>query len=200
MAVVGVTPNLGVVTKVSAKRDFPQRRIDRIRLLNANPSTRSAASHLVNAAADSVIRIAQEIANAEFKPRSGGRRPRKGSRHYVTSFYHEEATQDSIGRLIAKFGNRSPIAWYVEKGVWPHEITAKAGGEQSGNLVFPYNPKATRTQPGRGVTAGTRGTWPTEFFEAGSVINSSYSVNHPGSPAFRILERAREAYMDRARR
>lgn len=182
-------------TKVSVKDDFPAKRIDKIMRFNANPRQRSTASRMVNEGAHSVVRIAQEIAHAEFKPRSGGRRPRPGTLHYVTSFFTEEATQDSIGRLVAKFGNRHPAATIIEFGARRHYIV-----QHERLLVFPFKKGATRTQPGRGVGAGVVGNWPTEFQTPGATTARKQVVDHPGSPAFHIIGRARTAYLSRVRR
>lgn len=192
--------------RIQVTSQTPQKTFDRIQRFNATPGTRSAAAHLLNESARSMIQIAIDIANSEFKPRSGGRRPRKGTRHYVTSFFLEEANQDSIGRMTVRFGNRHPAAGYIEYGTRPHEIPPPEFGSgtgpafATGHLIFPFRPDATRTQPGTGRTAGTVGNWPTEFGEPGSVrMYTNEPVNHPGSPAFHIIARAKAAWLDRNR-
>jgi hypothetical protein len=190
--------------EVKVKSDFPQALIDKVTHFNANPRSRSAAAQIINDGGRSMIRIAQEIAHQEFKPRTGTRRPRPGSLHYVSSFYFEPATQDSIGRFKARWGNDHPHASYLEYGAPRHFIPKNAGTGKGkvngvpGYVIFPYDKNATRSQPGRGRGPGTVGTWPAEY----TMENWTFSrqVDHPGHKAYRIMERAKKAYQAQARR
>lgn len=180
----------------TVKVDLGRRQRRQVDIFNANPRTRAHAARIVNHGAHRVIAIAREIAEEELhNDRPKERRRHPDSPHYVDCFFVTPTTMDRINRVVAGFGNNHPAAAYIEHGGGgEHTITAVVGGENSGNLVFPFRKGASRGGPGQ-----PPGDWPVRFGEAGSQRMSVYSVTHPGSPAFHIIRRAREAYRRQAR-
>lgn len=178
--------------EINITGDYPQSTVNKIMQFNQNPNTRNTAASYVNHAATTVIRYAKDIADAEFRDRPSERRPRPGTRHYRTSFFFHPATQDSIGRLRARYGNSHRAAWIIERGARPHVIAARGIGF-GGRLKYPFKPDAQGTHPGTGITPGIQGTWPTEYGPGVQVREDDY-VNHPGTPAFHIMKRASTQY------
>lgn len=158
---------------------------------NANPRQRAAASRILRHEARNFVGICQSIAEAEFRTDRPQKRRRSKGPHYKDSFFYTPATQDSIGRMRVGFGNRHPAANIIEGGSQPHSIPSS--GETY--LRFPFKPGAARSRLG-----GPPGDWPTDFRQGGKVYSQVGSVHHPGTPAFRIIRRARERYRARARR
>lgn len=176
----------------SVKVTLSPEKAARVAALNANPRTRATAARHVNSGARTVIRFAQEIADDELKDRPENRRRSPGTPRYRDSFFVTEASFDSINRMRAGFGNRSPVANLIENGAAPHTITANPGGANSGNLVFPWDPPHSHSGPG-----SPPGDWPVTFEEG--TRRSIFSVNHPGQAGFHIFRRARERYRARER-
>lgn len=191
--------------------DAGTRDIARTMQLNATPRGRATAARILNYHARRIVKIAEEIAAAEFRQdRPEGRRPpeNQDKPHYVQSFKILPATQVSINRQEVRWGNTHPAAHIIEKGAREHTITARTrypyasgtglGPGQPGFLVFPYKPGATRAN----TPGGPPGNWPVDFANGRRGGGSKAvvpEVQHPGSPAFRILERAIRRYRESAR-
>lgn len=170
-------------------------RADRIINFAADPRRRGAAARLLNREAQGIVRAAREIAEGEFVgDRDESRRPEKnrGKPHYVDSFGVSRATQESLRAMKVSFGNSHPAAHIIENGAGPHEIPASRGKD----LLFPFKPP-----PGSGrvnTPGGPAGRWPANF-GAGAREAKIKTVNHPGSPAFHVFQRAVRRYKARSR-
>lgn len=173
-------------------------RAERILDLNRNPRPRATAGRLVNDGVRDLIKIMQEIADAELKDRPQDRRRTEGPR-YRDSFQPIDNHIDNIGRLVGGVKNTHHAARYIEKGTDGHWIPK--GGTTY--LAFPFQPGATRSKRG-----GPPGNWPVNFgegmeFMGDEAVSTDFfgegKVWHPGTPPFKIMERARRRYRDQAR-
>jgi len=182
-----------------------QARTDKILNYAADPKRRAVAARLLNTDAKGMVRIAQEIADDEFRQdRVQSRRPEdnRGKPHYVNSFTIKPATVETLQRMVVVWGNSHPAANIIEHGARPHVIASGMQGSgtgpgfQRGRLKFPFRPP-----PGSGnvnTPGGPPGTWPPNF-GGGARTASIKQVNHPGSPAFHIMRRAIKRYKRRNR-
>lgn len=176
-------------TRIEVTAFEPTSSQEHIRLLNSNPRTRATASRQLNDTGRSILRIAREIALAEFRTRSEGRRPRPGSPHYVDSFFFHPATQQSIEQMTVSVGNSHRAARIIEKGARPHKIPRVSGTGRGTNngaegyVVFPYQKNSSRYR-----YPGQPGSWPTEYTRENT--RAMIQVEHPGQEGFHIMARA----------
>lgn len=183
----------------SVKIDAPELRADRILDLNRNARTRATAGRYINHGSRQLIEIIQQIADAELKEdRPQSRRRTQGPR-YRDSWHVADNHVDNIGRLVGGIYCTHHAARLIENGSPPHPIPK--GGTTY--LAFPFQPGATRSKKG-----GPKGNWPVNFGEGlewsgDTAVSTDFfgegKVKHPGTPAFKIAERARRRYREQAR-
>lgn len=183
----------------SVKIDAPDIRADRILDLNRNARTRATAGRYINHGSRQLIEIIQQIADAELKEDRPQERRRTQGPRYRDSWDVMDNHVDNIGRLVGGIYSTHHAARLIENGSPPHSIPQ--GGTTY--LAFPFQPGATRSKRG-----GPKGNWPVNFGEGlewsgDTAVSTDFfgdaQVNHPGTPAFRIVERARRRYRERAR-
>lgn len=167
---------------VSVEGDFSAKRIRHILDLNANPRTRAVAARHINHGTRTVIGYAQEIAAAELKNDRPEERRRTSGKHYIDSFVVLPNTVDSIGRMVGGFRNTHPAANIIEHGARPHEIHAT----NAPDLIFPHTRDSSRGGPRK-----SPGSWPVT---GGDELFVGPVARHPGTPAYRIVKRARDRY------
>lgn len=181
------------------KIDAPDIRADRILDLNRNARTRATAGRYINHGSRQLIEIIQQIADAELKEDRPQERRRTQGPRYRDSWDVMDNHVDNIGRLVGGIYSTHHAARLIENGSPPHAIP-QAGTTY---LAFPFQPGATRSKKG-----GPKGNWPVNFGEGlewsgDTAVSSDFfgdaQVMHPGSPAFKIVERARRRYRERAR-
>lgn len=132
---------------------------------------RSGGARLTVAKADAIglraVAIGKQIADKELRTRVPERRgERAGSTHYKNAFTKRRSTSEFPIRT--SFGNNTDIANIIENGSKPHVIRG--------------NPKLKF--PGQVGDPGL----PSSF--GSSRFTYAKSVNHPGTPPYRIVERA----------
>lgn len=183
----------------TVKIDAPQLRADRILDLNRNGNTRATAGRYINHGSRQLIEIIQKIADAELKEDRPQERRRTAGPRYRDAWRVVPNRMDNIGRLVGGIECTHHAARLIENGSPPHAIPA--GGPSY--LAFPFQPGATRSKRG-----GPKGNWPVNFGEGlewsgDTAVSTDFfgeaQVNHPGTPAFRIVERARRRYREQAR-
>ena len=183
----------------TVKIDAPQLRADRILDLNRNDNTRATAGRYINHGSRQLIEIIQKIADAELKEDRPQERRRTQGPRYRDSWDVIDNHMDNIGRLVGGIQSVHHAARLIENGSPPHSIPQ--GGTTY--LAFPFQPGATRSKRG-----GPKGNWPVNFGEGlewsgDEAVSTDFfgdaQVMHPGSQAFKIVERARRRYRERAR-
>jgi hypothetical protein len=170
-------------------------RAQRIAEFALDPKRRGAATRMLKADAEGVVRIAKEIAAKELRQdRNEARRPKpnQGKPHYVESFVITQVKIDSPTKMSVRWDNDHPAAAIIEYGSRPHVIATRK------NQIFPYNPRDEAGRVADRVTTpgGPPGVWAANTGEAVAFIKK---VNHPGSPAFHIFRRAVQRYHRRNR-
>lgn len=180
----------------SVKIDAPPRRAERILNLNRNGRARATAGRYINHGSRQLIEIIQKIADEELhEDRPQERRRTEGPR-YRDSWRVLPNRVDNIGRLVGGIESTHHAARLIENGSPPHAIPEFG----TTYLAFPFDPQATRSKRG-----GPKGTWPVTFAEGNAWPDDfigkgvATSVWHPGTPAFRVVERARRRYREQAR-
>lgn len=173
----------------SVKIDAPELRADRILDLNRNARTRATAGRYINHGSRQLIEIIQQIADAELKEDRPQERRRTQGARYRDSWEVMDNHVDNIGRLVGGIKSTHHAARLIENGSPAHTIPK--GGTTY--LAFPFQPGATRSKRG-----GPKGNWPVDFGGDADFFGDA-QVQHPGSPAFKIVERARRRYRERAR-
>lgn len=181
------------------KIDAPKLRADRILNLNRLPTTRATAGRYINQGSRDLIELIQKIADAELKEDRPQERRRTEGPRYRDAWRVVPNQLDNIGRLVGGIECTHHAARLIENGSPPHSIPR--GGKTY--LAFPFQPGATRSKRG-----GPKGNWPVNFGEGlewsgDTAVSTDFfgeaQVMHPGSPAFKIVERARRRYREQAR-
>lgn len=138
---------------------------------------------------DEIIKAARKIARAELQNnREEERRNRattRGKPHYIDSF-RAGAPDLSGGRVRGVLFNDSPAKNFIEHGTKRHRIRAR------GKAKFPVS---SMRQWGRDYE-----TQREPYVEYGAAVPEKRYVNHPGSPAFKIVERAKAEVLSRHRK
>lgn len=158
----------------------------RIPHLNSDARRRTTAGRIINNGTRRMIREIQKLADAELKERPEDRRRSQGPR-YRDSFEVLDNHAPNIDRLEGGFISHHPNARRLEFGTREHRITPRGNYD----LVFPWDGPSRHSGPRK-----PPGSWPVEFDEFNEHV--SRGVNHPGTPAFKFVERARRAYHGRS--
>lgn len=172
------------------KVDVSRQRLERLPHLNSDARRRTTAGRHINDGVRDMIEEIQRLADAELREARPDDRRRTDGPRYRDSFRPLPNTQASIDKLVGGFESTHHFAWGIESGTPEHPIWPSSG--TSGRLIFPFDPTATRSKRG-----GPPGTWPIVITDDNRVFRTL--VNHPGTPEFRFVQRARERYRRQAR-
>lgn len=170
------------------KVDVGRTREGRLPYLNSDARRRSTAGRVINNGVRMMIREIQNLADAELREERPDDRRRTEGPRYRDSFLPLVNTQKSIDKLEGGFKSTHHFARGLEKGTGRHDIW----GRPARPLRFPFIPNATRSQRG-----GPPGNWPILYAKGNR--RADVFVDHPGTPAFQFVARARRKYRQSAR-